>query len=278
MKSLFTGAAAAVALTAAFVPNWNHAFPPHRVAGNLYYVGTNFLSSYLVTTPEGHILINPSFEPSVPLIQASVEKLGFKFSDVKVILISHAHDDHCAGTALAKKLTGAKVMVMAADVPLIEHGGAGDFQYDSRWAPVKVDRVLHDGDTVSLGGSVLTAHLTAGHTKGCTTWTMKVADGGKTYNVVIVGSPNVNEGYRLVNNPKYPEMASDFANTFKVLKSLPCDIFLGAHGNYYGMEEKLKRAKTGAENPFVDPDGYRTYVAERQKAYESELAKQRAGK
>jgi len=278
MFRLFLLAFAALSCSADFVPDWNHPFPPHKVAGNLYYVGTNYLSSYLVATPQGLVLINSSFEESVPVIRANVEKLGFKWTDVKILLISHAHDDHDAGSALIKKETGAKYMVMEGDVPVVESGGAADFHYKSRYAPTKVDRVLHDGDTVALGGSVLTAHLTAGHTKGCTTWTMKVSDGGKTYDVVIVGSPNVNDGYKLVNNAKYPKMAEDFAHTFRVLKALPCDIFLGAHGAYYGMEEKAKKLKPGAANPFVDPEGYRTYVADRQRAYEANLKKQRAGK
>jgi metallo-beta-lactamase class B len=269
--------AACMPAQAAFQPGWNHPFPPHKIAGNLYYVGTNYLASYLVTTPEGHILINSDFEQSVPLIRASVEKLGFKFTDIKILLLSHAHDDHAAGSALVKKLTGAKFMVMEGDVAEVEHGGAGDFQYDSRWTPAKADRVLHDGDKVSLGGSVLTAHLTAGHTKGCTTWTMKVSDGGKGYNVVIVGSPNVNEGYKLVNNPKYPQIAADFAHQFDVLKSLPCDIFLGAHGAYYGMDEKYKKLQSGAGNVWVDPAGYRAYIDDRWKAFENELKRQRAG-
>jgi metallo-beta-lactamase class B len=259
-------------------PAWNHPFPPHKVIGNVYYVGTNYLSSYLITTSAGNILINSSYESSVPVIRQAVEKLGFKFADTKILLISHAHDDHCAGAALVKKLTGAKYMVMDADVPLVEAGGVGDFAYDSHWTPVKVDRVLHDRDTVALGGTVLTAHLTPGHTKGCTTWTLKVPDGGKNYDVVIVGSPNVNSEFKLVNNAKYPQIADDFAKCFRVLKSLPCDVFLGAHGAYYGLDEKYLKLKAGGANPFIDPAGYRAYVEERQHAFEAKLAEQRAGK
>lgn len=257
---------------------WNQPFPPHKVIGNVYYVGTSELSSYLITTPQGHILINSSYEESVPVIRQAVEKLGFKFTDIKILLISHAHDDHAAGSALVKKLTGAKYMVMEGDVAEVESGGVGDFIYPSRWTPAKVDRVLHDGDTVTLGGTVLTAHLTPGHTKGCTTWTLKVPEGGKSYDVVIVGSPNVNTGYMLVNNAKYPHMADDFTRTFRVLHSLPCDVFLGAHGIYYGMREKYARLKPGAANPFIDPAGYRAYIDERQRAFEAKLQEQRAGK
>jgi len=265
-------------LSAAVNPAWNKPFPPHKVIGNVYYVGTSELASYLITTPEGNILINSSFEESVPVIRAAVEKLGFKFADTKILLISHAHDDHCAGSALVKKLTGAKYMVMEPDVPLVESGGQGDFQYTSRWAPAKVDRVLHDGDIVTLGGTRLTAHLTAGHTKGCTTWTAKVTDGGKTFDVVIVGSPNVNPGYKLVDNSRYPQIAADYARAFRVWESLPCDVFLGAHGGYYGMAEKYKKLKPGAANPFIDPAGYRAYIAERHQAFDSKLQEQRTAK
>jgi len=229
----------------------------------------------LIATPQGDILINPDYEQSVPLIRANVEKLGRHFSDIKIILISHAHDDHAAGCALAKQWTGAKLMVMDADVPEIESGGGGDFQYrDQHWPPAKVDRILHDGDSVTLGGMTLIAHLTPGHTKGCTTWTMDVKDGGRTYHVVIVGSPNVNSGYRLVGNREYPQIAADYEKTFRVLESLPCDVFLGAHGEYYDMDAKLKRLRPGGPNPFVDPGGYRNFVAEREQAFRAELAAQ----
>ena len=261
-------------------PDWTNPFPPYRIIGNVYYVGSQGLASYLITTKEGHILINSSLESSVPLIRESIEKLGFKFGDVKVLLISHAHWDHCAGSASIKELTGAKYMVMDADVPEIEAGGKGNFQYGdsptSRYQPTKVDRVLHDGEAVKLGDAVLTAHLTPGHTKGTTTWTMKAKEGNKTYNVVIIGSPNVNAGYKLVNNALYPQIASDYERMFRVLKLLPCDVFLGAHGNYYGMEAKYARMKEHAANPFIDPEGYRSYVAEREQTFRAELAKQTA--
>jgi len=204
----------------------------------------------------------------VPLIRAGVEKLGFKFRDVKILLGSHAHADHMEGNALVKKLTGAQVYVMRGDAEVIASGGKGLVLYktSSAWKPCKVDRVLKDGDQVTLGEAVLTAHLTPGHTRGCTTWTMRAADGGRMYDVVIVGSPNVNSGYKLVDNQAYPEIAEDFARTFRVLKALRCDIFLGAHGSYYGMEAKYPRLKPGV-NPFVDPEGYRRFVQEKEKAY-----------
>lgn len=269
------------ALFGSFNPNWNKPIPPYRIIGNLYYVGTNYLASFLIVTPAGDVLINPDYVQSVPVIRRNVERLGFRFTDIRIILISHAHDDHAAGCALAKKLSGARLMVMDADVPVIESGGGHDFHYlHQHWPPAKVDRVLHDGDQVRLGGAVLIAHLTPGHTKGCTTWTMVVRDRGRAYHVVIVGSPNVNPGYKLVGNRRYPQIASDYEKTFRVLASLPCDIFLGAHGVYYDMDAKLKRLRAGEPNPFIDPEGYRDYVKEREQAFRAELASQRrsAGK
>lgn len=260
---------------------WTAPFPPHKVIGNVYYVGSKDLAAFLITTPQGDILINSNLESSPELIKKSVEQLGFHFSDIKILLISHAHMDHAAGSARIKQMTGAKYMVMDADVASIESGGKSDFQYgkerDMLFPPTKVDRVLHDGDEVRLGDTVLVAHLTPGHTKGCTTWTMKVKDSGKTYNLVIVGSPNVNPGYKLVNNAKYPQIAQDYEKTFRVLKSLPCDVFLGAHGGYYEMQEKYARLSKGGANPFIDPVGYQQYVAEREQAFLTELKRQKKG-
>ncbi len=261
-------------------PEWTQPFPPYRITANIYYVGSKDLASFLITTPQGHILINSNLETSVPQVKSSVEKLGFHFRDIKVLLISHAHFDHCAGSALLKRLTGAKYMVMDADVPVVEDGGRSDFRYGNSpsmfFPPTKVDRVLHDGDQVRLGGISLVAHLTAGHTKGCTTWTMQVHDGGKSYNVVIVGSPNLNPGYNLVHDPKYPQMAQDYEQTFQVLKSLPCDIFLGAHGSYYDMTRKFAELGKTGSNPFIDPAGYKAYIADREQAFRAELARQEA--
>lgn len=259
--------------------DWTEPFPPFKIAGNLYYVGSKGLASYLIATPQGHVLINSDLEKNVPLIQASVEKLGFKFTDIKILLISHAHWDHNAASDTIKKLTGAKYMVMETDVSVVESGGKTDFQYGADpgtlYAPTKVDRALRDGEEVKLGDAVLVAHLTPGHTKGCTTWTMKAQEAGKTYNVVIIGSPNVNPGYRLVNNTAYPQIAADYEKMFRVLKSLPCDIFLGAHGSYFDLETKYARMKESAHTVFVDPEGYKKYVAEKEQAFRRELAKQR---
>jgi metallo-beta-lactamase class B len=260
-------------------PAWTQSFPPFRIAGNLYYVGSRGLASYLIVTPAGNILINSDLEANVPMISASIEKVGFRFADTKILLISHAHWDHDAGSAKIIRMTGAKYMVMDADVSVVESGGKTDFQYgntpSSLYPPAKVDLILHDGDEVKLGGAVLVAHLTPGHTKGCTTWTMKVSDSGKTYNVVIVGSPNVNPGYKLVSNPAYPQIAEDYERMWRVLKSLPCDIFLGAHGGYFGLEEKYPLRKEDGENPFVDPGGYKRFITQKEQDFRAELERQK---
>jgi metallo-beta-lactamase class B len=261
-------------------PDWTVPFAPFRIADGLYYVGSKDLASYLVVTPQGHILINSSLEESPALIRKSVEQLGFKYGDIKILLISHSHWDHDAGSARVIKETGAKYMVMDGDVPVVESGGTTDFAYgkSNPYPKAKVDRVLHDGDEVKLGGTVLVAHKTAGHTRGCTTWTMKVKQGGKTLDAVIVGSWNVNPGFRLVDKPRqsasYPGIADDYRKTFATLKTLPCDIFLGAHGAYFNMMDKAARAGTAGESVWVDPAGYKAAVAEREQAFETELRKQ----
>ena len=261
---------------AAEVPaSWTEPFPPHKIAGNLYYVGSKDLASYLITTPEGHILINSSLGGSVPLIRDSIEKLGFKFTDVKILLISHAHSDHCAGSAEVIKQTKAQYFVMDEDATAVEKGGNATSRLKANYMSfpaAKVDRRLKDGEEVKLGGSTLVAHLTPGHTRGCTTWTMKV-DG---LNAVIVGSPNVNPGYILVENKDYPNITADYQKTFRVLKELPVDLFLGAHGAYYDMNAKHALLGAATANPFIDPEGYRRYIANRERAFLTELAKQQA--
>jgi metallo-beta-lactamase class B len=270
-------------MLAAENPDWTTPIAPFKIADNLYYVGSKDLASYLVVTPKGDILINSSLESSPALIRKSVEQLGFHFADIKILLISHAHADHDAGSAEIKRLTGAKYMVMDGDVPVVESGGAQDFHYSQDLYPaMKVDRVLHDGDPVGLGGVVLIAHKTPGHTRGCTTWTMRAPIGGHLRDVVIVGSWNVNPGFRLVDKPgkpaSYPGIAADYEHTFVVLKGLPCDVFLGAHGAYFDMLAKLERAKAGAgESVWIDPEGYRAAVVERQQAFEAELKHQQGG-
>jgi metallo-beta-lactamase class B len=287
LVSIGSTAAAAFILPAASIadpnPDWTAAIPPYRIAANLYYVGSRDLASFLITTPQGHILINSNLATSPPQIRASVQKLGFHWRDVKILLISHAHFDHCAGSAQIKRETGAKYMVMDADVPDVESGGAKNFAFGRQngillYPTAKVDRILHDGDLVHLGDIALVAHKTAGHTKGCTTWTMTLADKGQHYNAVIVGSPNLLSSYNLIDDPNYPRMAADFEQQFRTLKALPCDIFLGAHGGYYEMLAKYARLKAGDVRAFVDPAGYQDFVAHAEQAFRSELAKQQSRK
>jgi metallo-beta-lactamase class B len=242
-------------------------FPPHKIVGNLYYVGTNSLSAFLVVTPQGNILINSTYERNVPTIQKSIEQLGFKFSDTKILLGSHAHGDHQEGDALVKQLTGAQVMAMAEDVPALEAMKPGG-------KPHPIDRVLHDGDTVTLGGATLVAHLTPGHTRGCTTWTMKVVDGGRTLDVVIIGSFGTNPGFQLVNNKDTPGIAQEFMRTFKVARSLPCDVPLGSHPGMYNLQEKYARLKSGGLNPFIDPQGYKMEIDIAEAMFRAVLAAQ----
>ena len=263
---------ALLVLTASLVaqtnPDWHREFPAFKIAGNLYYVGTADLAVYLINTPQGNVLINSDFPEDVPLIRKSIEGLGFKYGDTKIMLISHAHGDHDAAVGLIKKDTGARLMVMDADVPAEESTSPGR-------PGAHVDRILHDGDVVELGGSRLTAHLTPGHTKGCTTWTMQVDEGGRKLNAVIIGSPNVNPGYVLVGNASYPRIGDDYVKTFSVLESLPVDLFLGAHGGYFGMKANYDRLKDGGANPFIDPTGYKAYVAERKATFQKEWDRQK---
>lgn len=261
-----------------FAAQADEPFPAHRVVGNVYYVGSKELASYLITTDEGHLLINSGFEATVPMIQRAVESLGFKLRDVKIVLASHAHADHVAGHALLKQLTGGLVFVMEGDDQVIARGGEGQYMYTDRWPTCTVDRVLKDGDEIKLGDTALIARRTPGHTRGCTTWTWRATEQGKQYDVVVIGSPNVNPGYQLVNNRDYPEIATDYALTFRQLKSFPCDIFLGAHGNYYNMLDKHDKLQRGANvNPFIDPAGYKQYVELKEQAYLAVLAQQQSG-
>ena len=227
-------------------------FPPHRIAGNLYYVGSESLASFLIATPEGHILINTNWEDSVEILRTSVEDLGFNFEDIEIILGSHAHGDHMQGDALVKEMTGASVMAMADDIPgllRIQPGGK----------PHPVDRVLEDGDEVMLGGSTLVARLTPGHTPGCTTWTMAVEEGDETYNVVIVGSMGSNPGFQFVNNTTNPTIVDQYKKGFSVLSSLSVDIPLASHPAMYNMADKYKRLGQ-SPNPYIDPEGYRAEI------------------
>lgn len=262
-------------------PRTESPFPAFKIAGNLYFVGGKEHSNFLVTTPEGHILINTGYADTVSMIKDSVEQLGFKYSDIKIILINHAHTDHDGGSAAVRAQTGAQYMVMDTDVSTVESGGLLDFYYNYQgelYPPTKVDRVLHDGDKVTLGGTTLTAHLTPGHTRGCTTWTMKVREGGRTYNVVMIGSPMVNGGYTLVGaKPSYPGVVEDYERTFRVMKSLPADIFVAPHAAYWDQEAKYARLQQNPNvNPFVDPNGYKAFVARTEKMFRDRLVKDKA--
>jgi len=244
------------------------AFPAHTIMGNLHYVGTVTLNSFLITTPQGHILINTNFEDTVPLLRASVEKLGFKMSDIKIILGSHAHPDHMQADAVVKELTGgATVMAMEQDVPALKGMKAPSGK------PHPIDRVLKDGEQVSLGGATLTAHLTPGHTRGCTTWTMRLQDGGRPYDVVIACA-GLQEDARLVNNKNYPEIADDFARSIKTYKTLPTDVFLGAHSWFFDLAGKHKRLGS-TPNPYLDAAGYKAWVGTMEKNYNALLAEQK---
>jgi metallo-beta-lactamase class B len=256
----------------------NQPAEPFRILGNLYYVGASDVTSFLITTPEGNILLDGGFEETVPLIRENVKKLGFRMEDVKLLLNSHSHFDHAGGLADLKRITGAKLVAMDADAPLLARGGKGDFRFGDELAypPVAADRIVHDGDIVTLGGTTLTAHRTPGHTPGCTTWTMKVRDGGKSYDVVFLGSDTINPGVVLTNNPKYPQIAADYARTYEVLKKLPCDVFLASHGSFFDLKGKAERLRTRrtpeTPNPFIDPQGYREHVKEREEIYRRQLA------
>jgi len=254
--------------------SWNQPVEPFRIAGNLYYVGASDIASYLVATPEGHILLDGGFVETVPLIRESVKKLGFKIEDVKILLNTHAHYDHAGGLAELKKLTGARLHASEADAPALARGGKGDPLFGDQllFPPVQADRLIKDGDTVSLGGSTLTARLTPGHTAGCTTWTMKA--GG--LNAVIVCSTSVLPMMKLGAEPSYPGIAEDYARTFRVLRALPCDLFLAAHASFYNMKDKAERLKKGeGANPFVDPEGYRSYLDRNEKTFRERLATDR---
>jgi len=241
-------------------------FPPHKVIGNIYYVGTKSLAAFLVVTPQGNILINSTYERNVPTIQKSIEQLGFKFSDTKILLGSHAHGDHQEGDAMVKQLTGAQVIVMAEDVPALRAMKPGGKEHP-------IDKIIHDADSVTLGGTTLVAHLTPGHTRGCTTWTMRVPEGGKSYDVVIIGSFGTNPGFKLVNNPDAPQIADEFRRTFKVARSLHCDVPLGSHPGMYNLEEKFAKLGKGS-NPFIDPAGYKLEVDIDEAMFNAVLAEQ----
>ena len=230
-------------------------FPGHKIVGNLYYVGTVTLSSFLITTPQGNIVINSNYEETLPLMKKSIESLGFKLEDTKILLASHAHPDHQTADALFKEMTSAQTMFMEQDVPALKNMKPGGKEHP-------IDRILKDGDTVQLGGMTLTAHLNAGHTHGTTTWAFPVTDGGRTYNVVIIGG-GLQDDARLVYNANNPEIGNIWGETIKKWQSYPCDVFLGAHSWFFNLTGKYKKLQANPRvNPYIDPAGYKKYVAD----------------
>jgi metallo-beta-lactamase class B len=242
-------------------------FPPHRIIDNIYYVGTESLASFLITTPDGHILVNTDFERNVPTIKDSVEKLGFKFEDIAIIVGSHEHADHMEGDALAKELSGAEVVVMAEQVPGLTAMRPGGKEHP-------MDRIIHDGDTVTLGGETLIAHLTPGHSAGCTSWELDVEENGKTEKVVIICSVGINPNYQLYNNPDNPDIVDEYRRSHAILRGIPATVPLGSHPAMYRMAEKY--ALLGhTPNIFIDPEGYLYEIAINEQALNLRLEEQR---
>ena len=256
---------------------WNRPVEPFRIIGNIYYVGGADLTSYLIETPKGLLLLDGGSTSLAPTIQKNIEQLGFKVADIRILLNSHAHTDHAGGLMYFKRLSGARMIASEGDRPLLERW-AHDPQFGDRagFPAVVVDQTIHDGEIVELGGVTLHAVLTPGHTPGCTTWTMTANEGGRKYDVVFLCSTSAPSGYRLVNNKAYPQIVSDFEHSFARLKQLPCDVFLGAHGTFFHLQEKSARLKAGARpNPFIDPDGYRWFVAASEREFHQLLQEQR---
>ena len=261
-------------------PYVNNEVEPFRIIGNIYFIGLTNYAAYLITTPEGHILLDTMIESTVPQQVAHIQKLGFKVEDIKIILQAHAHVDHVGGLAKFKEMSGGEVVVMAEDAGVLADGGVTDFRGDGNqiWTPVTADRIIHDGDQVTLGGATLTAHLTAGHSKGCTSWSMSVAEDGQTHDAVFFCSQRVNDRVPMVNNPNYPNLPEAFQAGFDTLKSLPCDVFLASHSFMFHLEEKLaQKAQNPGVNPFIDPQGCRDYVADWEYEFRYKLQQARLG-
>ncbi len=260
--------------------SWNQPVEPFRIVGNIYYVGASEITSFLITSPSGDILLDGGFVETAPMIRDNIRKLGFKIEDVKYLLNSHAHFDHAAGLAQLKQWTGAQFVASREDGALMARGGHGDFAWGDKltFPPLTPDRIVAQGDTVSIGDTVMTAHLTPGHTKGCTTWTTESEENGHRYHVVFVCSTSV-PGYKLVNNTNYPNIADDYRRTFEYLRSLPCEVFLAPHGSFFQFEEKRAAMKTDLKrNPFIRPGEYQAFLNDSQRDFEAELKKQKEGK
>jgi len=258
------------------VEEWNQPVEPFRVIGNVYYVGARNVSAILITTPEGHILIDTGFVETVPLIEASVKKLGFRMEDIRIAVASHAHYDHAGGLAAVKKRTGAAVLMNPGEVEQFARGGKNDFAFGDKvpFPPVVPEGLLSDGQRIELGGIALTAHFTPGHTKGCTSYSMEVVDGDRSYDLVYACSLTT-PGYQLVDNERYPGIVEDLQATFGKLRSLPCDVFLAGHGWEFGLPAKREALDSGAgENPFIDPAAYRRFLDRGEAGLEDNLRKQ----
>ncbi len=261
---------------------WTRPFAPFRIVGNIYWVGSYDLSTYLITTPAGNILINTGVGDTAQQIRKNVEQLGFKLSDTKILTATHGHYDHAAGLAELKKMTGARLLIADQDRSLLETGGKTDFAFgnspSAQFAPVQVDGTFKDGDTISLGGTTLTIHRHAGHTRGATSFTTTVVENGKTYRVGIINMGSINPGVRMIDRPSYPGIADDYAKTFLAQKDLRLDIFLASHASQFALHQK--HAPGDAYNPerFVDPKGYLEGVQRLEKVYLEQVAKERGGK
>jgi metallo-beta-lactamase class B len=261
---------------------WTRPFPGFRIVGNVYYVGTYDLASYLITTDQGHMLVNTGVGSSVPMIQANVESLGFRFGDIRLLLATHGHWDHVGGMAAIKRLTGARMLMHEADVPVLEDGGNSDFRFLPKgrgtvYEPVRVDQRLEDGETVRLGGTVLTVHHHPGHTKGATSFTFTVRDGGRDYRVGIINMNGINEGVQLLKSPGYPTIVEEYARTFAKQKQLSLDVFLSSHAGQFRLHEKYKPGAPYDPSRFVDPDGFRAAVERAERNYLDQLQKERQG-
>lgn len=257
---------------------WNTPVEPFKIIGNVYYVGASEITSFLITTPNGHILIDGGYKETAPQIKANLIKLGFNIRDIKILLNTQAHFDHAGGLAEIKLASGAKMWASAGDKPVLEDGGKNDFSYGDRltFEPVKIDKIIKDGEKIKLGNVVLKTILTPGHTKGCTSFTLEVSENGKKYNVVFVGSTTV-PGHKLVGNTKYPNIAADYEKTFRVMKNLKADVFLGSHGSFFNLLEKAEELRKGkSPNPFIDPQGYKTFLEETEKAFRDKLKEQQS--
>jgi metallo-beta-lactamase class B len=262
--------------------SWTKPFPPFRMIGNIYWVGSYDLATYLITTPEGHILVNTGVGDTAQQIKRSVEQLGFKIGDVKILTATHGHWDHVAGIAELKRMTGASLVVSEPEKALLESGGQTDFRFgdtpSARFEPATVDRTFRDGGTIALGGVTLTAHLHAGHTKGASSFTTDVREAGKTYRVIIANMGTINPGVRVTGMPNYPDIMKDYARTFSAQKELKIDVWLSSHASQFKMHEKYKPGEAYDPNRFVDPAGFLDEVRRLERAYLDQVAKERAEK